>query len=128
MRCIVIDDEPTARLELGMLLASYGDVDDVSNARDGLDMIREAMEASKPYDLVCLDLSMPGTDGMETLNEIRDLDDEIGLQKTGVVVVTSSDDKSDVIEAFRRQADGYLVKPVSKQKLEAAIDRMGGTS
>ncbi|MFT4840505.1 MAG: two-component system nitrate/nitrite response regulator NarL [Planctomycetota bacterium] len=124
MRCIAIDDEPTARLALGGLLESLGLVDDAGNARDGLDMIRAAMEASRSDDLVCLDLSMPGTDGIETLNEIRELDEEVGLARTGVIMVTSSDDKTDVIEAFRRQADGYLVKPVSKARLGEAIGRM----
>lgn len=128
MRCLVIDDERTARLELRMLLQPYGEVDDAADARDGIEMVRTAMEESRPYDLVCLDLSMPGFDGLETLNEIRDLDDEIGLARTGVVVVTSSGDKDDVLEAFRRQADGYLVKPVSKEKLDETIGRMGGTS
>jgi two-component system chemotaxis response regulator CheY len=125
MRCIVIDDEPTARLASGGGLPdSLGLADDAGNARDALDVIRAAMEASQPHDLVCLDLSMPGTDRVETLNEIRELDEEVGLARTGVIMVTSSDDKTDVIEAFRRQADGYLVKPVSKARLGEAIGRM----
>jgi hypothetical protein len=57
MRRTVIDDEPTARLE------SFGVVDGAGNARDGLDVIRAAMESSQPCDLVGLDLSMPGTTG-----------------------------------------------------------------
>jgi len=127
MRCIVIDDERIARTELSLLLARWGRVDEAESGEVGLQMVREAMEASDPYQLVCVDLSMPGEDGLETVHALRDLDDEVGIAKTEVVVVTASDDKKDVFEAFRRQADGYLIKPVSMARLEELVNRIGGT-
>lgn len=124
MRCLVIDDEPVARLEVTMLLEHLGRVDQAPDAENGVTMIREAMESNDPYAIVCLDLSMPGDDGLDTLNEIRDLDESHGWHPTQVLMVTSSDATMDVIEAFRRQADGYLVKPVTADKLELAISRL----
>jgi len=124
MRCLVIDDEPVARLELTMLLEELGRIDQAPDAAHGIEMIRKAMEASDPYSLVCLDLCMPGSDGLDTLNEIRDLDETHGLTPTQVIMVTASSDTSDVIEAFRRQADGYLVKPVSADQIQLVMTRL----
>ncbi|MFT4515091.1 MAG: DNA-binding NarL/FixJ family response regulator [Planctomycetota bacterium] len=52
------------------------------------------------------------------------IDDE----PTAQLALGGLDDKADVIEAFRRQADGYLVKPVSKARLGEAIGRLRGES
>lgn len=124
MRCLVIDDEPVARLELTMLLEGLGRIDEAPNAEHGIAMIRAAMEESDPYALVCLDLCMPGDDGLDTLNEIRDLDETHGLHPTQIVMVTASSETADVIEAFRRQADGYLVKPVSADQIDSVMSRL----
>ncbi|MFN3243796.1 MAG: PleD family two-component system response regulator [Planctomycetota bacterium] len=123
---MVIDDERTARTELALLLARWGRVEEAESAQQGLTKIREAMAASDPYSLVCVDLCMPGEGGLEALNAIRDLDERSGTDRTEVVMVTSSDDKHDVIEAFRQQADAYLVKPVSAAKIEELVARLGG--
>jgi two-component system chemotaxis response regulator CheY len=122
MRCLVVDDEPTARLHLRMLLADLGEVDEVENAAVAIEQVRDAVRANQPYDLVCLDLSMPGPDGLETVAMIREVDQYMRKgTRTGVVIVTASTDMQDVLTAFREQADAYLTKPVSVPKLEEAL-------
>ncbi len=125
MRCIVVDDEPTARLHLRMLLEANGQVDEAENAAVALEQIREAVKAKTPYDLVCLDLSMPGPDGLETVAMIREIDQYMRAGKrTGVVIVTASSDTQDILAAFKQKADAYLVKPVSMKKLADAMEQV----
>ncbi|MBL8753702.1 MAG: response regulator [Planctomycetes bacterium] len=125
MRCLVVDDEPTARLHLRMLLSEVGEVDEVENAAIAIEQVREAVRAGKPYDVVCLDLSMPGPDGLETVAMIREVDQYMRKgSRTGVVVVTASSDAQDVVAAFRQKADAYLNKPVSVPKLDEALRKV----
>ncbi len=127
MPCLVVDDEPTARVHLRRLLARHGKVDEVENAAVAIELVRAAVRAGQPYDLVCLDLSMPGPGGIEMVAMVREVDQYMQKgARTGVVVVTASSGTQDVFAAFREQADAYLVKPVSVAKLTEALRKVEG--
>jgi CheY-like chemotaxis protein len=125
MRCIVVDDEPTARLHLRLLLEQWGRVDEAENAAVALEQIREAVKADDPYGLVCIDLTMPGPDGIEAIAMIRDVDLYMRKgQHTGIVIVSASQETKDVLGALRNHADDYLVKPVTPAKLAETVGRI----
>lgn len=125
MRSIVVDDEPTARLHLRLLLEQWGSVDEAENAAVALEQIRAAVKANDPYSLVCIDLTMPGPDGIEAIAMIRDVDQYMRKgQHTGIVIVSASQDSKDVLGALRNHADDYLAKPVTPTKLAEAVGRI----
>lgn len=129
MRFIVVDDEPTARLHLRVLLEQWGDVDEADNAGLALEMVRDAVKAGNPYSLVCIDLTMPGPNGIEGLSMIRDVDTYMRKgQHTALVVVTASEDAKDEQKARKNRADAYLVKPVTFDKLIDVMNRCGITA
>ena len=122
MRCLVIDDEPIARLQLRMLLESRGPVDEAENAIAGLERVRAAVLAHAPYDLVCIDLSMPGHGGIDAIKMLKALDAELRAgARTNVVVVTASDDQRDLRAAMHQHVDGYLLKPVTPGQVADTI-------
>jgi len=101
-RILIVDDHPLTRDALSALLAQQG-FDVVGAAADGGQAIREA-ETLQP-DLVLLDLTMPGMDGLTALPQIRE-----HAPSCEVVVLTASDAEENLLAAIRAGASGYLLK------------------
>jgi DNA-binding response OmpR family regulator len=111
-RVLVVDDDDDIRLLLEELLRSAGY--EVRTAEDGRGALRMFYES--PTDLVVLDLSMPGLDGFETLDRLRDLSD------VPVILLTARGGEIDKVRGFRGGADDYIVKPFGRQELLARIE------
>lgn len=110
VRILLVDDHPMMRRGLRDLLAMEDDMDPVGEAASGQEAIRMAAELEP--DLILLDLNMPGMDGLETLRQMRD--QQVDAR---IIMFTVSDDHSDVLEALRHGADGYLLKDMDPDAL-----------
>jgi two-component system, NarL family, nitrate/nitrite response regulator NarL len=110
VRILLVDDHPMMRRGLRDLLAMEDDMDPVGEAGNGLDAIQLALELEP--DLILLDLNMPGMDGLETLRGMRDR--EVDAR---IIMFTVSDDQTDVLQALRQGADGYLLKDMDADDL-----------
>lgn len=113
MTALIVDDEPVARRVLREELESIGDVEIAGEAEDGAGAI-EAISSLRP-DLVFLDLQLPGLDGFGVIRSLT------GGQMPVVIVVTAYDQYA--IQAFDAGAIDYLLKPVSADRLQVALDR-----
>jgi DNA-binding NarL/FixJ family response regulator len=112
-RILIVDDHPLTRDALGSLLAQNG-FDVVGEAADGEEAI-EAAGRLRP-DLVLLDLSMPGLDGLSALPRIR----EVGAG-CEVVVLTASGTEENLLSAIRAGAAGYLLKSEPPERIVAFL-------
>jgi two-component system response regulator AlgR len=113
-RALIVDDEQPARERLRSLLCEIPDVQIVAEATNG----EEALELTcrhKP-DVVLLDVRMPGMDGIETARHLSTL-----AEPPAVIFATAYDEYA--VNAFDAQAIGYLLKPVRKEKLAAALSQ-----
>ncbi len=112
MRLLLIEDEPgvAAFVQRGLREASYA-VDLSNNGTEGLDLARR-----ENYDLIVLDLMLPGKDGFAVLRELRDR----GIQ-TPVICLTARDTVDDRVRGLDLGADDYLAKPFSFAELLARI-------
>ena len=115
MRVLAVDDEQLARDRLRRLLDD-GDVELVGEAANGIDAI-EAVNALQP-DVVLLDIRMPGMDGLEAASHLARLE-----EPPAVIFCTAYEEHA--IEAFDVSAVGYLLKPVRKDALHAALAKAG---
>ena len=115
IRAIVADDEKPARDEILYLLRAVEDIVLVGEADNGLDAFH-LIEAKQP-DLALLDIQMPGLDGFQLVREIRTLE-----RSPFIIFVTAYDQYA--IRAFEVSALDYLLKPVSRERLVQAIDRV----
>jgi two-component system chemotaxis response regulator CheY len=128
MRILVVDDEMTSRCLLMGLLEEFGQVDEATNGQEALKAFRRALKNNLAYDLICLDIEMPGLDGLDVLREIRDheKDSEILLgHGTKVIMTTAHRTSTEVLGAFRGHCDAYLVKPVNFLDLHGTLDSLG---
>ena len=111
---LVVDDERDIRELLGVLLERAGH--DVRLACDGRAGLR-AFHAHPP-DLVMLDITMPGLDGWQTLERIRDLSD------VPVLMLTARSAELELVRGLRGGCDDYVVKPFRRQELLARVDAL----
>jgi two-component system LytT family response regulator len=109
---LIVDDEPLAREGLRMWLAGDKEISAIHEAQDGQRAV-EAVRSLRP-DLVFLDVQMPEMDGFSVVREIGD-------QMPAVVFVTAHDQHA--IRAFEINALDYLLKPVTKDRFEQALER-----
>ena len=116
IRVLLIDDHTLFRSGVRALLARQADIEVVGEADNGHEGIKLAT-ALRP-DVVLLDLNMPGLSGVETLHLL--LQDYAGL---AVVMLTVSEDASDLTQALRAGARGYLLKNINAEFLIQAIGR-----
>jgi two-component system, OmpR family, KDP operon response regulator KdpE len=108
---LVVDDEPQIRRVMRTALVAEGyQVSDARTGDDALGLLR-----SEKYDLVLLDVNMPGISGIETCREIRA---GAGLP---IIMITVRDKERDKIQAFDAGADGYVTKPFNLPELLARI-------
>jgi len=110
----VVDDHAMVRSGLTVLIDATGDLHVVGEAADGRQAV--ALAADLAPDVVLMDLSMPGMDGVEATRELlRQRPDSV------VVVLTSFSDQPRVAEALKAGAVGYLLKDCDPRDLIAAI-------
>lgn len=112
MNILIIDDEPYLLEKLGSVLA--GEYYTVATAGDG----KEGLEKiwNDAYDLILLDIMLPGMSGLEVLAEIR----AAGIQ-TPVLMLTAKGDIDDKVKGLNLGADDYLAKPFSLSELLARV-------
>jgi two-component system, NarL family, nitrate/nitrite response regulator NarL len=111
---LVVDDHPLTREALASLLRAHG-FDVAGAAADGAEAIALAREAQP--DLVLLDLSMPGLDGLTALPYLRE-----AAPGCEVVVLTASGTEDNLLAAIRGGAAGYLLKTEPPERIAAFLD------
>ena len=113
IKVIIIDDHTLFREGLQRLLVRH-EIDVVSSVSNGEDGIK-SIKKLEP-DIVLLDLRMPNVNGIDVLKNIREHNKSLP-----VVMLTTSDDEKDLIEAFRNGASGYLLKDMEPDDLVVAL-------
>lgn len=112
MKVLVVDDEPLARDRLIRFLQDIDEVTQANMASSGM----EALEKLESFhaDVVLLDIRMPGQSGLEVAAEIKKL-----AQPPAVIFCTAYDDYA--LDAFKVNAQAYLMKPIAKAALVEAL-------
>ena len=101
-RLLVVDDELPFRRVLQTTLTARGfTVEEAGSAERALELVSQ-----HPFDLILLDINMPGMDGVEACRRLREL-----MPHVGIVMVTVRDAEQDMVQALEAGADDYITKP-----------------
>jgi two-component system KDP operon response regulator KdpE len=110
-RILVVDDDPQIRRVMRVTLTGQGyEVDDAKTGDVALEKIRD-----ERFDLVLLDMNMPGMDGLETCRSIR------SQSEIAIIMLTVRDSERDKVAALDAGADDYVTKPYNATELLARI-------
>ena len=112
-KTLIVDDEPLARERLIRLLQDYNEEIDITaqaaNGNEALEMLR-----NEQFDLVFLDIQMPGMTGLELLKR---------LQNPPMIIFTTAFDQY-AVKAFEENAIDYLLKPIERDRLKKTIEKL----
>lgn len=110
-RILVVDDDPQIRRVLKVTLSGQGyEVDDAKSGEAALEKVRESR-----FDLVLLDMNMPGIGGLDACRAIRE------QSEIAIIMLTVRDNETDKVEALDAGADDYVTKPFKTPELSARI-------
>ncbi len=119
LKVLIVDDNPTNRFVLKEILSSWEMESEV--AEDGVSALRKierALEKKEVFDLILLDMQMPGMDGIETAKKIRDIEE---YKEVPIIMMSSVEDVNLRREAEKAGISDYLLKPIGKSKLFDSI-------
>lgn len=114
LRILVADDHAVVREGVKQILGDVSDMVVKGEAKDGPETLEKAMHDD--YDVILLDISMPGRNGLEILKEIK-----TNLPKIPVLILSMHPEEQYAIRALRAGASGYLTKASAPQELIGAI-------
>jgi two-component system KDP operon response regulator KdpE len=110
-RILVVDDDPQIRRVMRVTMTGHGyEVDDVTTGEAALESLR-----ADAFDLVLLDMNMPGLGGLETCRLIR------AQSEVAIIMLTVRDSEADKVGALDAGADDYVTKPFNTAELLARI-------
>jgi len=113
-KLLVVEDDPDIAMALRLLLSRAGH--QIAHAKDGRAGLRDAY-TERP-ELVILDIGLPGMDGWQVLERLRDVSD------VPVLLLTAHGQESDKVRGLRGGADDYLTKPFTNAELVARVDAL----
>ncbi len=114
LRTLIVDDEPLAIERMQVLCAEIAGINVIGTANDGESALRLAQKLGP--DLLLLDMTMPGIDGLGVASELARQD-----HPPAIIFVTAHEDFA--VAAFDLEAVDYVLKPVAGERLERAIER-----
>ena len=128
MKCLIVEDDFSARKLLQTYLYDHADCYIAINGPEAVDAVRKALEQGQGYDLICLDIMMPQMDGLETLEAIRHIEGDYrkyGHKPAKVIMTTALSDPKHVIGSFKMGCESYIVKPIRKDDLLREMAKLG---
>lgn len=121
MRFLIVDDDESIHLYLQAVLAPFAQCDSALSGEKGVELFDKAYAEGNQYDVVMMDILMPGIDGHQAAELMRAKEKESGLgdhHQFKLVMITSLVDDINVSKAFfNTHASCYIVKPLDKEKV-----------
>jgi len=123
-RYLIVDDDGVCRALMKDILAPYGHCTFAYDGQEAVDCVRLTLEDGKPYDLITLDIMMPGMNGHDALRGIRALEAQRGIRGSDgakIIMTTALRDSKHCVQSFREGCESYVTKPVDEGQL---LDKM----
>ncbi|MCM0081556.1 response regulator [Geomonas sp. Red32] len=104
-----------------------GDCHQAGSGDEAIVKVRAALDANDPYDVIFMDIMMPGMSGHDAAKAIRGLEKERNVEKrVDIVMLTGLNSTNEAMDSFcNAQSSAYLVKPVSKDGLYNVMSKLG---
>lgn len=132
MKILVVDDEPVSRTKALVLLAKYGECDFAVNGEQAWEKFEQAHENMQPYDLLTMDIDMPGMNGHQVLKKIRKWENAHNTRgnchDAKILMVTGMRRREDIVTSFHNGCEWFITKPITPENLEKALSQVAITT
>lgn len=126
-KILIVEDNPIAQLLQKSIMSSFGVCDAVSDGEKALELFNLSLSEESPYQIILLDLVMPGINGSDVLKKIRSLEEQKkikGLNRSKIIIITTTKDSSVLMDLFRAETDAYIIKPLTKDKIKRELKNL----
>lgn len=126
MKALIVDDVEMNREILAIFLEGRAVTVFAASGEEALTLVGEALRTDSYFDLICMDIFMPGMNGHETLRIIREMESAYDDVRSVVFMVTGSSSPDDMIDALMSGGcDDYLTKPLMQQNFHELLVKHG---
>jgi len=128
MDILIVEDDPVSCTLIKTILSPYGQITTCADGLEAVAVFENALDNNKPYSLACLDIMLPGIDGQDVLKRLRNAENQrgiSGLDGVRIIMVTALGDNKSIMRAFNAQCEGYIVKPIRKDKVLFQLQALG---
>lgn len=128
-KVLIVDDSTPIREKFIDILSPLVECHTATNGQEAVDMIKQTQAAGDTFDLVLMDIIMPGKDGLTAVKEIREYEKETG--RTGadsltIIIVTTITSPDRILMAqYECGADAYIAKPFTEETVLQALRNNG---
>ena len=123
VRILLVDDFEMVRVMMRRALTDLGyrRIEDASNGRDALVMIKQSVDDGVPYSVVFCDWMMDGLTGLDVLETTRQSET---MRNVPIIMVTAEAEQKSIVQAMKAGAKDYIVKPIVVATLQAKLERL----
>ncbi len=128
MKILIVDDELVSRTKLELILNHFGDCETVDSGKKAITRFHAAHRDKDPFDLIMLDINLPGMDGIDVLSEIRESEKQYeipGQEQVKILMATSYKDKDRVIACAQSGCNDYIGKPFDMDVISKKLEKLG---
>lgn len=128
MKILIVEDETSLQDLMQLYLADLGPCDTADNGIEAFQAVKQAIEAGRPYDLICMDVMMPEMNGLEAMKKIRQIEFKHfyeGLTSAKIIIITAKDMAKDMVTAYHAGCEAYITKPFTRETLLEQIHQLG---
>lgn len=128
MKILIVDDDLVSRSKMEVLMSTYGECILAENGREAVSEYKRAWDLDEHFNLVTLDIEMPGMDGRETLTRIRELETSASAtpdKQAVIFMVTGLSEKEQVLKCLSSGCQDYIVKPFNIQVIREKLQKFG---
>jgi two-component system, chemotaxis family, chemotaxis protein CheY len=127
MKCLIVDDDIICRKSVALILKEVAECEEAADGTEALVKFSQALKENAPFDVIFLDILMPGIDGHQTAQAIREIEREsFRAGSAKIIMLTVVNSVNDAMTSFcQGQAAAYLVKPASEEKFFTAFAKLG---
>ncbi len=128
MKILIAEDDFASRKFMLRFLSKYGECDITVDGEEAVEAFTMALDANEGYDLVCLDIMMPGMDGYQALKQMREIEKKREIPEENaakIIMTTALNEGRNVTKAFELGCVAYAGKPIDQEKFENVIRKLG---
>lgn len=128
LRIMIVDDDPDVLKLFTNAMSGIGECTPVQDGRQAVKLFQSAGGPGEVFDIVCLDVDMPGMNGQEVLSQIRAIEKRSGTpdrDQCKVLMISALDAPEEKFKAIALGCNSYVTKPVNKHQLLEAIESLG---
>ena len=127
MNVLVVDDDPISVELIKRHLTAIGEVDVAYSGNQAVDAVIKGFDDGRSYGLITLDILMPGIDGFQTLELIREIEQSRKIESSKeakIIIITSISNPENGKYVIEENCDGYITKPITKVKITRQLEKL----